>query len=371
MTTFARMQFRRGTTAQWSTANPILLLGEPGIETTTAGVELLKFGDGASVWNALPYFAGVVVWNQITSKPPVIAAGDTQAIARAAIGAVTLDDINNAINGILAGAPGQLDTLRELADAINDDANFASTVTTALAGKAAGLTPTAVKTAAYTAAAGDLVPVDATTAPITITLPTTPADKTRAAVKKLDSSTNAVTISAVGGAVFNKTGGSTTLTLALTNQLLSLQYSSASNIWYVTGDDMPLSVLDARFDAAGLAASQAAAALASAKTYADTVLTNPQTASYTLALADVSKVIEMTVASANTITVPSNSSVAFPVGTVIEVVQLGAGQTSIAAGSGVTIRSAGAKLKLSGQYSGAAIRKRATDEWVLVGDLAA
>lgn len=371
MTTFARMQFRRGTTAQWSTANPILLLGEPGIETTPAGAELLKFGDGTSVWNALPYFAGVVVWNQITSKPEVIAAGATQAIARAAIGAVTLDDINNAINGLLAGAPGQLDTLRELADALGDDANFAATVTTALAGKAAGLTPTAVKTAAYTAVAGDLVLVDATTGAQTTTLPTTPADKTRVSVKKLDASTNAVTISAIGGAVFNKTGGSTTLTLALTNQLVSLQYSAASNIWYVTGDDMPLSGLDARFDAAGLAASQAATALASAKTYADTVTKNTKTASYTLALADVSKVIEMNVASANTLTVPPNASVAIPVDSVIEILAYGSGQTSIVAGSGVTIRSAGAKLKLSGQYSGAALRKRGTDEWVLTGDLSA
>lgn len=372
MTTFARMQLRRGTTAQWSNTNPILLLGEPGIEELPDGTTLLKVGDGTRPWNSLLYFAGVVVWNQITSKPAVIAAGDTQAIARAAIGAVSIDDIDNAVQGLLSGAPGQLDTLKELADAIGDDANFAATITTALAAKAYGLTPTGVKTAAYTAAPGDLVPVDATSAAQTITLPTGAGDKTRVAVKKLDASTNLVTITAASGDVFNKTGGSASLTLTLTNQLVSLQYSAAAHIWYVTGDDMPLGALDSRNDARYDAIGAATTALASAKTYADTVVANRQTGTtYTFVLTDVSKVIEMNNAAANTVTVPPNSSVAFPVGTVIELLQYGAGQTTIAAGSGVTIRSAGAKLKLSGQYSGGALRKIATDEWALVGDLAA
>jgi hypothetical protein len=61
--------------------------------------------------------------------------------------------------------------------------------------------------------------------------------------------------------------------------------------------------------------------------------------------------------------------VAFPVGTIIEVLQLGAGQTTIVAGSGVTIRSPGGKSKLSGQYSSASLRKRGTNEWVLNGDI--
>ena len=96
---------------------------------------------------------------------------------------------------------------------------------------------------------------------------------------------------------------------------------------------------------------------------------NAQTASYTLALADAYGAVEMDVASANNLTVPPNSTVAFEIGTVIEIGQLGAGQTTIVAGSGVTIRSAGGKLKLTGQYSTASLRKRATDEWWLVGDI--
>lgn len=96
---------------------------------------------------------------------------------------------------------------------------------------------------------------------------------------------------------------------------------------------------------------------------------NRQTDSYTLVLTDVSKVVEMNKATANDLTVPPNSSVAFPTGTVVEVFQYGAGQTTVVAGSGVTVRSSGGALKLSGQYSGASLRKIDTNEWCLVGDI--
>lgn len=96
---------------------------------------------------------------------------------------------------------------------------------------------------------------------------------------------------------------------------------------------------------------------------------NSQTGtSYTLVAADSGKVVEMNNAAANTLTVPPNSGVAFPIGTVIEVDQLGAGRTTITPGSGVTLRSAHG-LKLLAQYSTCSLRKRATDEWLVVGDL--
>ena len=92
---------------------------------------------------------------------------------------------------------------------------------------------------------------------------------------------------------------------------------------------------------------------------------------YTLALTDDGKVVEMNNASANTLTVPPNSSVAFPVGAQILVLQTGAGQTTLAAGAGVTINSNDGNLKLSAQWCAATLIKRATDTWVVVGDLSA
>jgi hypothetical protein len=100
------------------------------------------------------------------------------------------------------------------------------------------------------------------------------------------------------------------------------------------------------------------------------VVTNTRTASYTLVLSDSGKLVEMNVSGANTLTVPPNSSVAFPTGTTIGIRQYGAGTTTIVAGSGVTIRSRGSLLALAGRYTEAVLTKRATDEWVLVGDLA-
>lgn len=100
------------------------------------------------------------------------------------------------------------------------------------------------------------------------------------------------------------------------------------------------------------------------------VVTNEETASYTLALTDAARVVEMNVATANNLTVPPNSTVAFPIGTQIVVLQTGAGQTTIVAGSGVTVNSADAKLKLAKQWAAATLVKRGTNSWVAIGNLA-
>jgi hypothetical protein len=93
-----------------------------------------------------------------------------------------------------------------------------------------------------------------------------------------------------------------------------------------------------------------------------------QSTHYTLALSDAGKVVEFTGGSATTATIPANATIAFPVGTVINLCQYGAGQVTVAAAGGVTIRSRNG-LKLAGQYSEATLRKRGTNEWVLSGDV--
>ncbi len=98
---------------------------------------------------------------------------------------------------------------------------------------------------------------------------------------------------------------------------------------------------------------------------------NRQTASYTLVLTDQSKIIEMNVATANNLTVPLNSSVAFPIGTEIQVLQYGAGQTTIVATGGVTLRSNTSWLKIGAQYTGVTLVKVGTDEWYVIGNVAA
>ena len=89
--------------------------------------------------------------------------------------------------------------------------------------------------------------------------------------------------------------------------------------------------------------------------------------SYTLVLTDNGDIVEMS--GGGTLTVPTNASVAFPVGAQINLLQTGALQVTVG-GAGVTIN-ATPGLKLRAQGSSATLIKRATDTWVLVVDLSA
>lgn len=111
--------------------------------------------------------------------------------------------------------------------------------------------------------------------------------------------------------------------------------------------------------------------LALLRAHALTSAENVQTGTaYTLVLSDAFKLVGMDNASANTLTVPPNSSVAFPVGTRIDITQDGAGQTTVVADTGVTIRTP-ETLKLRKQRAKATLIKRATDTWDLEGNLEA
>jgi hypothetical protein len=103
----------------------------------------------------------------------------------------------------------------------------------------------------------------------------------------------------------------------------------------------------------------------------DYVSFNRQTSNYTLVLGDAGKIVEMNVATANTGTVPLNSSVAFKTGTKIDIVQYGSGVTTITGSAGVTLRTANDWTKINARYGVASLVKVATDEWYLFGNLSA
>ena len=104
---------------------------------------------------------------------------------------------------------------------------------------------------------------------------------------------------------------------------------------------------------------------------ADSII-DTKTANYTLVLTDKNKFIEMNAGSANTVSIPTDASVNFPIGSQINITQYGTGKTQIVAvtPATTTIRSTpGAYLRA--QYSSATLVKRATNEWYLIGDLSA
>lgn len=95
---------------------------------------------------------------------------------------------------------------------------------------------------------------------------------------------------------------------------------------------------------------------------------NAQTGTtYTLVLLDDGKIVTCSNAAAITLTIPTNASVAFPVGTEIEVWQIGAGQVTVSPTGGVTLR-ARLGAKTAGQYAMVRIVKQATDTWYMTGD---
>lgn len=89
---------------------------------------------------------------------------------------------------------------------------------------------------------------------------------------------------------------------------------------------------------------------------------------YTFALTDAAKLVTIENAGAIALTVPTNASVAFPLGTEIYVSPLGAGQ--ITASGTPTLRSLSGNLASAGQYAMMKFIKIDTDEWLVSGDLA-
>ena len=122
-----------------------------------------------------------------------------------------------------------------------------------------------------------------------------------------------------------------------------------------------------QLDEAAATVAQAAATATQVEGYL-TETTNTQTVNYTLVLGDRGKLVAMNLSGANTLTVPPNSSVAFPTGTWINIAQLGAGKTTVVAGSGVTINTS-LGLSLRARYSGGSLIKTGADTWLAVGDL--
>jgi len=124
--------------------------------------------------------------------------------------------------------------------------------------------------------------------------------------------------------------------------------------------------------------------LTTAQTLTNKTLTDPKInlalnaqtgTTYTFVLTDNGRLVTASNASAQTYSIPTNASVAYPIGTQINIIQIGAGQVTInAVTSGTTtISSTGATStapKLRAQFSSATCIKAGTDLWYVVGDIA-
>lgn len=94
--------------------------------------------------------------------------------------------------------------------------------------------------------------------------------------------------------------------------------------------------------------------------------------SYTLALTDNGELLKFTSSSATTVTVPLNSSIAFPIGANIAIVRYGTGTLTIQGAVGVTVNSTAgtSSASITARYAGAQLYKLDTNEWLLIGSIA-
>lgn len=191
-----QIQLRNDTAANWTSSNPTLAAGELGIETDTS---LMKIGDGTTAWTSLSYFA---------------------------------PDTNGVIAQIVDSAPTTLDTLNELAAALGDDANFATTVTNSIATKAPLNQTISSQNTNYSIQASDsgsVIKVDGT---VTITL----SDNVLPAGARVDIiNVGSGTVTIAGGGTMTVNSKDAALTIATQYAAASLIADSATTS-YLIGD---------------------------------------------------------------------------------------------------------------------------------------
>jgi hypothetical protein len=96
-----------------------------------------------------------------------------------------------------------------------------------------------------------------------------------------------------------------------------------------------------------------------------------RSSSFTLSLSDSGRTIDAESSSSITVTIPTNSSVSFLVGTQIAFIQTGVGQLVFVPASGVTLLSKNNNRKVAARYSPATLIQKSANTWILIGDLTA
>jgi hypothetical protein len=371
----SKIQIRRDTAANWASENPILSQGEMGLELDT---NLFKFGDGETEWNGLDYAN-----EGSTGGGHTIKSNGTPLTQRAGLNfssKFTLtDDSGNDETDVTVNIT-KSDVGLDNVDNTSDTNKPISTATqTALNSKLDSLTTTESKTGSYTLAAGDLTKVNEGK---NLKFKSTSGD--------LTVPTNASVAFPIGvflgvegfANVIADTGVTITGTrgdLTIPSGIISALEKTGTNTWTLHNGTADSGGTWGGIDGTITDQTDLVAYVAEELTAKGDALvtTVSKTASYIFGtdasdLTDVNAgkdvIFEMNVASANTFTIPLDSTTNFPIGTVRGIRQTGAGQTTVDKAVGVTLNGPLNAFKLAAQGAIAFIEKTAANTWYINGE---
>ena len=415
------IKLRRGTTGQWAGSSRVLQIGELGLDTT---LNKIKSGDGTSLWGSLPFLnvlpseltelsqdavnAALVAGtglsktyndgaNTITLNVDTATIATTNYVDRAITGVnnqsgatyVLVSDVGSAdgvaslgpdgkipdseipaaiardselsshtsastsVHGIadtsalatktyadnaastaaaaiVAAAPDALNTLNELAAALGNDASYASTITTALGTKAPIASPTFTGTVSgVTKTHVGLGNVDNTT---DANKPISTATQT-ALDLKLASATASSTYAPIASPTFTGTVGGVTKAMVGLSDVDNVSTTTIYSNQYVlvTGTSRTISSTTDKFN-----------------------------------------VVEFNSSNPITVTIPNDTQDAgWPVGSSVEIRQIGTGQISVTKDAAVTYYAPDSQFKSRVQWSSLFLEKRAANSWLVTGDATA
>ena len=427
-----RIQIRRDTAANWTSTNAVLYPGEIGIETDTKKFKFgptVVSPTVATAWNSIASYANVVPSDlsgtladyievadlgnpdgpakldvngnllipensiifegatadayELTLLSPDVTADKTVTLPNATttlIGTDTTDTLTNKTltspkfneNVALTSTSTQLNYVNGVTSAIQTQIDTKAPIASpTFTGTVSGITKTMV----------GLGSVDNTTdanKPVSTATQTALDLKAPLADPTFTGTVSGVTKTHVGlGNVDNTADASKPVSTAQATAIATAKSEAIADATarvnaVIASAPAALDTLDELAAALGDDANYAATittALAGKVPSATTI--SQKTASYTLAsINEKDSMIEMNAAGATTVTVPTDAAVAFPVGTSLDILRVGAGAVDVAAAGGVTVN-ATPGLKLRSQWSSATLIKRAANTWVLVGDLSA
>lgn len=319
-----------------------------GTVTIPAGASISGFAPLAS-----PALTGT------PTAPTATAATNTTQVATTAF-------VRGEIATLVGTAGATLDTLGEIATALNNDANLSGTLTTAIGLKAPLASPTFTGT--VTLPTGTVGVTQSASNNSTALATTAYVDTADALKANLASPTFTGTPTLPTGTIATtQTAGNSTTALATTAFVTTADNLKAdlASPTFTGTPTLPTGTIATTQSANNNSTAVATTAYVDNQVNAYTLET--KTASYTLVAGDKGKLIIMNSASANNLTIPAS---VFSAGATVSVLQLGAGQTTIVAGASTTVLSSGSKMKLYGQYAVATIVCTSSNTFALFGNIA-